>query len=160
MVRLSASFPSPVVGQEAVRSLCGLTQQRRLRHSTMAVEHLALRVVFATNVVAGGSTGLTCLWAPKFAANQLFSGSMVPNLALSILGIFITSIAILSACGIYSPLPFASILLISVLVKVLFLVFFALPWLVRGRKGGMGGFPVPFTALNVLGVVILTPFIP
>ncbi|CEM25233.1 unnamed protein product [Vitrella brassicaformis CCMP3155] len=121
----------------------------------MAVEHLALRVIHGINVAAAGFFGLSALFAPKFAATQLFSGSIAPSHSLSVTGALWTSISLGSACGLYNPLPFASILLIQLLYKGLFVVFHTLPWLAGGRKTS---FPAIMSAVFMFWIVV-NPFI-
>jgi hypothetical protein len=118
---------------------------------------LALRLIFAANILVAGVVGVTSAFFPQTAARAVFSGSLSPNHTVVITGSFWIAIAVCSALGLRNPLAWSPVLFIQLLYKGLWLILGAAPvWL--GRRSEPQ--PEAMNLFFLIWVVVLLFVIP
>ena len=121
----------------------------------MDTAYLAMRVVFAANVVVAGIVGALSLFLPNVAERTVFSGTATASVAMQVVGAFWLAIALLSVAGLFRPVIFAPVLLAQLLYKGSWLMVVAAPAYMAGRGNEMPG---GITAFFLVWVLVL-PFV-
>ncbi len=121
----------------------------------MDTAYLAMRVVFAANIVVAGVVGTLSLFLPNVAERTVFSGTATASVAMQIVGAFWLAIALLSVAGLYRPVIFAPVLVAQLLYKAGWLMAVAAPAYMAGRGNEMPG---GITTFFLLWVIVL-PFV-
>ena len=124
---------------------------------TSGHSHVLMRVIYATNVVVAGVVGYLSLFAPQIAFRSVFEGTIAPSLDTRILGALWLTIALISAFGLFRPLPFSPVLLMQLLYKGGWLLVVAVPLLFAGRTNAL---PVSMSVFFAVWVVVLPFAIP
>ena len=124
---------------------------------TSGHSHIFMRAVYATNVLVAGVVGYLSLFAPQVAFRSVFEGTIEPSLDTRILGALWLAIAIVSAFGIFRPLPFSPVLLMQLLYKGGWLLVVVIPILFAGRTNAL---PVAMSTFFAAWVVVLPFAIP
>ncbi len=116
---------------------------------------VALKAVYAANVLVAGTVGSLSLFAPALASRVVFEGTATASSAMQTTGALWLAIALLSAAGLRDPQAMVPILLLQLIYKAAWLAVVALPALVAGR---METIPVGMAAFFAVWVAVL-PFV-
>jgi hypothetical protein len=122
------------------------------------VNETVLRFVFAANVLVAGVVGYFSLVRPVQAVELVFQGTAEDNSAMGVAGSFWLAIAILSAVGLYFPAQMSVVLMIQLLYKGMWLMFFALPAYLNGQPGKVPTGIALFFAVWVVVLPFVIPF--
>ena len=123
-----------------------------------AVNILLMRFVFGANVVVAGFVGYVSLFKPALAPVVVFQGMANSDAALAVTGSFWLAIAILSVVGIFFPIQMSAVLLVQLLYKGMWLLFFALPAYLNGRSQSVPAGIALFFTVWVVVLPIVIPF--
>lgn len=116
-----------------------------------------MRFMYVYNIVGAGVVGLIILLAPNFAAQHVFADTMIPSIAMSILGSIWLAVGVLSIFGLFYPLQFSLMFLIQLIYKSVWLLFIALPAFFAANERSI---PLVMTILFIFWVVGLPLAIP
>lgn len=108
-----------------------------------------MRFMYVYNIVGAGIVGFITLLAPNLAAQYVFSGTIVPSIAMSVLGSIWLAVGILSIFGLFYPLQFSPMFLIQLIYKSVWLLFIALPAFFAGNERSI---PLVMTILFIFWV--------
>ena len=111
-----------------------------------------LLLPYAFNILVLIPVGLTTLFGGERGGRLVFQGKFPESAGIrTILGSLWTAILIGSFIGLIHPVAMSPLLLIQVIYKMLWLVVFVLPLLLRGR-----GSDVPWGVAGTFLVIVLT----
>ncbi len=116
-----------------------------------------MRFMYVYAIVGAGVVGLIVLLAPSFAAKHIFSGTVEPNIAMSVLGSIWLAVGALAVFGLFYPVQFSPLFVVQLIYKSVWLLFVALPMVVSGRAKSL---PLVMTILFVFWVIGLPFAIP
>ncbi len=116
---------------------------------------LALRILFALDVIGAGVPGLLLLFSSSNALEWLFASRMEPGPATAMLGCVWLSMGVLAIAGLFRPVTFSPLLLLQLLYKAIWLGCFGLPTLWNGEMP-----PVIATAVFLTWVVAVAATLP
>lgn len=112
-----------------------------------------MKIIYFANIIVAGWIGISSLFFPKTAIQTVFSNNVSYSEAIRITGALWLSIAILSIFGLFYPKRMSLILLFQLIYKSTWLLFVALPAIIKKQA-----FPKGMAVFFVVWVVIL-PFI-
>lgn len=130
---------------------------RHMIEDSGAVNLLLMRTVFGANVLVAGLVGYVSLFKPEVSPPLVFQETANNDAAMGVVGSFWLAIAVLSAVGILFPIPMSTVLLIQLLYKGMWLLFFALPAYLGDRSENV---PVGIASFFAVWVVVLPIVIP
>lgn len=116
---------------------------------------IALKIVYAANILVAGYVGALSLFAPRLAERWVFSRSATASPSMTVAGALWFGIAVLSGLGLFRPLPFSAVLVLQLVYKGSWLLVAALPALL---SRGAGPFPWPMAGFFLVWCVVL-PFV-
>jgi len=119
---------------------------------------LALRIIYALNILVAGFVGLSSLFFPRHSSVHVFQNTITPNWAQRIVGCFWTAIATVSVLGLRHPLRFSPVLLIQLLYKGTWLLVIALPMIAEGRLHELPTGMTVFFAVWVIALLLVLPY--
>ena len=114
---------------------------------------IALKILYAANVLLAGWISITSLFYPKLAQQSVFSGAFAYSEAIRLVGALWGAIFILSIVGLFFPKDMALVLVFQLIYKSSWLLVAALPAWWRGEP-----FPGGMAICFVLWVLVL-PFV-
>lgn len=114
---------------------------------------IGLKIVYLANVVVAGWISISSLFYPKVAQQSVFSGAFAYSEAIRLVGALWGAIFLLSVLGLFFPRQMSLVLLFQLIYKFSWLVFAALPAMLRQEP-----YPRGMAAFFVIWVVIL-PFV-
>ena len=114
---------------------------------------LALKIMYSVNILVTGWVGINSLFFPKFAHRTLFSDGFEYSRAIRLVGALWLAIFVLSVLGLFFPYKMSLVLLFQLIYKLAWLLFAALPGLIRSRP-----FPKSMAIVFILYLLAL-PFI-
>ena len=123
----------------------------------MSMDPLFIRIIYAANILVAGGFGLITLFFPDMARRFTFGGAWRPHPAMQLVGCFWLAIAVLSAVALFSPWVFSPLLLIQLLYKSFWILFWAIPVLTTGDKSRI---PIGMLLFFLIWVGILAIGIP
>lgn len=95
---------------------------------------IALRLMYAANVMLAGIVGVSSLLTPPVATVTVWQGTSQPeDAAMRVTGALWSAIALLSVLGLRYPVTMAPVLLLQLLYKGMWLLIVAAPALTRGE---------------------------
>ena len=113
----------------------------------------AMKLIYLANIVVAGWISITSLFFPKIAQQTVFSGDFAYSEAIRLVGALWGAIFLLSILGLFYPMQMSLVLLFQLIYKSSWLLFAALPALLRGAP-----YPPGMAVFFVVWVVIL-PFV-
>jgi hypothetical protein len=114
---------------------------------------IALKIVYAANIIVAGWISITSVFAPNKSAVTVFQNAYQPNEVVRLVGCLWLAIAILSILGLWRPISFSPILLVQLIYKGTWLLVVALPAMKNNQPYPTG------MALFFLVWVLVLPFI-
>ena len=121
------------------------------------VRLVALRFVYAANVLVAGAAGAVTLFGPPDAVRAFFGGAAEASPGLRVLGAFWLTVAALSAVGLVRPRPVVAVLVVQLGYKGVWLLAVAAPAVAAGRAADL---PVGVAAFFAAWVAVLPLVIP
>ncbi len=119
---------------------------------------LTLHVIYSLNILVAGFVGMTALFFPHFSSQVVFQGTIPPNWAQRIVGCLWLGIAALSLLGLFQPLIYSPVLLLQLLYKGAWLVFIAVPMMLRGELRELPARMTVFFLIWVIGLLLFLPY--
>ena len=114
---------------------------------------LFVKLVYFANIIVAGWISITALFFPKTAQYTVFQGAFAYSESFRLVGALWGAIFILSVLGMWYPRPMLLVLLFQLIYKSSWLVFAALPSLVKSAP-----YPRGMALFFIIWVVIL-PFV-
>jgi len=114
---------------------------------------IAMKIVYAANILVAGWIGFTSLFAPRTATTTVFENTYPYSEYIRLIGCLWLGIFILSVAGLFRPLTFSPVFLLQLFYKGTWLLVVALP---ATRSGG--AFPKGMTLFFIVWVALL-PFV-
>lgn len=114
---------------------------------------LALKTVYVANIIIVSWVSIISLFFPKAAQKKVFDNIFSCTESIRLVGALYLPIFLLSLLGLFFPLKMSLVLLFQLIYKIAWLLFAALPALLKDN-------PIPkiMTAVFVIYLVIL-PFV-
>lgn len=109
--------------------------------------------MYAANILVAGWISITALFFPKTAQTTVFTNEFVYSEAFRLIGALWGSIFLLSIAGLFYPYRMSVVLLLQLVYKSAWLLFAALPALLRHEP-----FPKSMAAFFLVWVLLL-PFV-
>jgi hypothetical protein len=103
-----------------------------------------MQVVYAANVLTGGTVGGLSLFAPQRAARYAFGGKTSPSVEMRV-------------AGLVRPQEMSPVFLLQLIYKALWLLVVALPAVVAGRARSL---PIVMTVIFLVYLAVLPFAIP
>ena len=109
---------------------------------------VALRTIYAANVIVAGWISFTCIISPATASRTVFGDAFAGDETLRLVGSLWFAIFALSALGMKWTHEMSPVLLFQLVYKSTFLVCSTLPRAIQGKKvpWGMSGFFLAWVA--------------
>ena len=114
---------------------------------------LALKVIYAANVLVAGWVGISCLFFPRTAVATVFGNALEFSEGLRLVGALWSAIAVLSIVGLFFPQRMVPVLLLQLLYKGGWLLVAALPAIISNAT-----YPKAMAGFFVVWVLVL-PFV-
>lgn len=114
-----------------------------------------MRLVYVYNILGAGVVGVIVLVAPRFAAKQIFAGTVEPGTVTSILGSIWVAVGLASVLGLFFPVQMSAVFLVQFVYKTVWLLGTALPEILEGKVRSV---PMVMTVMFVVWVLVL-PFV-
>lgn len=114
---------------------------------------ISLKIVYLANVLVAGWISITSLFAPKTAQITIFTNGFVYSEAFRLVGALWGAIFILSILGLFFPTNMSLILLFQLIYKSSWLLFAALPAMLKNEP-----YPKAMATFFVVWVLVL-PFV-
>lgn len=92
---------------------------------------MALKIVYIANIIVAGWISITSLFFPKTAQLTVFSNAFTYSEAIRLVGALWGAIFLLSVLGLFFPHKMQIVLVFQLIYKSLWLLFAALPALLR-----------------------------
>jgi hypothetical protein len=112
-----------------------------------------MKIVYIANILVAGWISITSLFFPKTAQITVFSDTFAYSEAIRLVGALWGAIFILSILGLFFPQKMQLVLLFQLIYKSSWLVFAALPALLKNEP-----YPKGMAIFFVIWVIIL-PFV-
>lgn len=114
---------------------------------------IAIKTIYIANILVAGWISITSLFFPKTAYTTVFSSSFQYSESFRLVGALWGAIFILSLLGVFYPKQMSLVLLFQLIYKSSWLLFAALPALVKSEP-----YPKGMAIFFIIWVVIL-PFV-
>lgn len=114
---------------------------------------IAIKIVYVANIIVAGWISITSLFYPRTAQTTVFSNGFEYSESFRLVGALWGAIFILSVLGLFYPKQMSLVLLFQLIYKSSWLVFAALPALMKSEP-----YPKGMAIFFVIWVVIL-PFV-
>jgi hypothetical protein len=112
-----------------------------------------LRVVYLANIIVAGWISITSLFFPRTAIATVFSNDFAYSEAIRLVGALWGAIFLLSIFGLFFPQKMSLVLLFQLIYKSSWLIFAALPAMLKNQP-----FPRGMAIFFVIWVLVL-PFV-
>jgi hypothetical protein len=112
-----------------------------------------LRVVYLANIIVAGWISITSLFFPRTAIATVFSNDFAYSEAIRLVGALWGAIFLLSILGLFFPQKMSLVLLFQLIYKSSWLIFAALPAMLKNEP-----FPRGMAIFFVIWVLVL-PFV-
>jgi len=112
-----------------------------------------LRVVYLANIIVAGWISITSLFFPRTAIATVFSNDFAYSEAIRLVGALWGAIFLLSILGLFFPQKMSLVLLFQLIYKSSWLIFAALPAMLKNQP-----FPRGMAIFFVIWVLVL-PFV-
>lgn len=114
---------------------------------------LALKIIYVVNIIIVSWVSITSLFFPKTAQRKVFGNIFSYSESFRLVGALYLPIFLLSLLGLFFPLEMSLVLLFQLIYKASWLLFAALPALLKGK-------PIPriMSAVFVIYLIVL-PFV-
>lgn len=114
---------------------------------------IALKVIYFANIIVAGWISITSLFNPQKAQMTVFENNFVYSEAIRLVGALWFAIFLLSILGLFFPEKMSLVLLFQLIYKGSWLIFAALPAMIRHQS-----YPKGMAVFFVIWVVVL-PFV-
>ncbi|MFN8301737.1 MAG: hypothetical protein U0U46_04550 [Saprospiraceae bacterium] len=114
---------------------------------------LSLKLMYGANILVAGWISITTLFFPKTAQTAIFTDGFVYSEAFRLIGALWGAIFLLSVAGLFYPDKMSVVLLFQLVYKSCWLLFAALPAVIRHEP-----FPKSM-AIFFLAWVLVLPFV-
>ena len=114
---------------------------------------LAMKIVYFANVLVAGWISISSLFFPKTAHQTVFNSMFEYSEAIRLVGALWGAIFLLSILGLFYPRQMSLVLLFQLIYKSSWLLFAALPAMLKGQP-----YPREMAAFFVVWVIVL-PFV-
>lgn len=114
---------------------------------------IAMKIVYLANILVAGWISISSLFFPKVAQQTVFSGAFDYSEAIRLVGALWGAIFLLSILGLFYPRQMSLVLLFQLIYKSSWLIFAALPAMLRQEP-----YPQGMASFFVVWVLIL-PFV-
>lgn len=92
-----------------------------------------LRAMYAANIVGAGLPGALMTFAPSWAMESMFGGAQ-DRIVFGVTGAVWLAIGLLSVAGLFRPLAFATVFVLQIVYKGIWVGAVALPMLAAGER--------------------------
>ncbi len=116
---------------------------------------IAIKIVYAANIIVAGWISITSLFFPKTAQAMVFSNAFTYSEAIRLVGALWFAIFLLSIVGLFFPQKMSLVLLFQLIYKSLWLIFAALPAMLQNRP-----YPQGMAVFFIIWVILLPLVIP
>ena len=114
---------------------------------------IAMKIVYAANIIVAGWISITSLFLPEKAQRSVFEGSFAYSEAIRLVGALWGAIFLLSILGLFFPRQMSLVLLFQLIYKSSWLLFAATPALINNQP-----YPKSMAGFFVVWVMVL-PFV-
>ncbi len=112
-----------------------------------------LRVVYLANIIVAGWISITSLFFPRTAITTVFSNDFAYSEAIRLVGALWGAIFLLSILGLFFPQKMSLVLLFQLIYKSSWLLFAALPAMLKNEP-----FPRGMAVFFIIWIMVL-PFV-
>ncbi|HOY12919.1 MAG TPA: hypothetical protein PLY70_07245 [Saprospiraceae bacterium] len=113
----------------------------------------AIKIVYIANIIVAGYIGITSMFFPKIASNNIFQNAYQTSDIIKLVGCLWMAIAIISVIGLWRPMTFSPVLLLQLIYKASWLGVVAIP-AIKNHQSYLSGMAVFF-----LIWVLILPFV-
>ncbi len=114
---------------------------------------MAMRLMFAANILVAGWVGIMSLFFPKTAIATVFTNGFMYSEAIRLVGALWGEIFLLSLIGLFYPEKMSLILVFQLIYKSIWLIFAATPAILEGTP-----YPKRMAFFFLIWVLVL-PFV-